>query len=971
MATPAPSWFNDATYLANKLLQLQSSDPSTGWTLAMLNAELAKYNATPYEHFLAQGDKENVSPNAYFNVSEYLKAKAVQMNGISYEGKTDWSEASVLAVMSKYGVSAWDHYLAVGQFEGINPSNALDTGAYFTAKMNLLNSVAYGGRTNWTVSDVQKIFKDAGCSPITDPSPNVAVTAVAADKQVHTSYNPYAPNVPGKTFALTVDVDTVVGTAANDTGTGTSATLQAGDTILDQSTADQDVLNLTLNAVNPAARITNIENINVAWDSFSDAAFNAANVTGSTVTLSSSKVGFLGNATVTNAGANNVVAGSGMVGNLDVSGVKTSTINAGSAKTVTVNGTAETIDSVKVLAGADTTTVTVGNTAVIETVNVTAGAKTSVVTTNAVTATIDATAAAKDAAITVKGTAGNTDVATVKIGNDAAVTTTLTGAEKLTLDVADGKVVTVATAAATADTVEVQGAGAVTVKGTATNLTLDTITKSNTGALTVAISDAAATGTINTAKFGADLITLTAGATPVIVAKTGQSFEVAASAGTSKIEVGVATDTAADALSVKLTSAAYAEVKNTAATDAETLTITAAAAQAASPTVTDLTIADLIAGADNQVIFNGTNDVALTLVTSAKTIDASALTGALTITNTAATVADLTVAGATGKNNVTFDPTALTKGAFVGQSADDTVAFGTILAAATVTAVTGDGKDTVTVDATNITSGAGGAVSIESGAGDDTVNLTSAATTTGTIALQFGDGADTLKLAAGSDVTAANLTITGLEKLVVDANANFTGAQLTGKTLTVEGTTTGAVDTITVTATAATGETINLSGLTGTDSVTTGIKGALLNGAAGKDVLIGTNRTDTIDGKADADQMTGGLGADKFVIDSDGVGTASVADVVTDFSMLALDKVSFGGAKGTALNYAEGSTAVADYAAALAAASAQITGAVQYSAQQVGADTFIFYGTVAAPPTEVVKLAGVALTDIDSSVVVA
>ncbi len=794
---------------------------------------------------------------------------------------------------------------------------------------------------------------------------SVPTTGTAAGTANVTIAGGSTSTTAGQAFTLTTGADVLVGTANNDTITGTSATLQAADTILDQTTTDNDVLNLTLTAQNNAARISGIENINVNWDAFGDAGFDATNVTGATVTLSSAKVGYLGNATVTAAGANTIVAGSGMKGNLTVNGVTASTVDAGVAKTVTVAGSAATTDSVTVTAGAETTTVTVA--ATVETANVTAGAKTTAVTTTAVTATIDATAAAKDAAITVNGTAGNTDVATVKIGNDAAVTTTLTGAEKLTLDVADGKVVTVATVAATADTVEVQGAGAVTVKGTATNLTLDTITKSNTGALTVAISDAAATGTINTAKFGADLITLTAGVAPVIVAKTGQSFEVAASAGTSKIEVGVATDTAADALSVKLTSAAYAEVKNTAATDAETLTITAAAAQAASPTITDLTIADLIAGAGNQVILNGTNDVQLTLVTSAKTIDASALNGELKVSNTANTVADLTIAGATGKNDVTFDPTALTKGAFIGQSADDKVAFGTILAAATVTAVTGGGKDTVTVDATNITSAAGGAVSIESGAGDDTVNLTSVLGTTGTIALQFGDGADTLKLAANSDVTAANLTFTGLEKLVVNTDALFTGAQLTGKTLTVEGTTANAVDTITVTATTATGETIDLSGLTGTDSVSTGIKGALLNGAAGKDVLIGTNRADTIDGKADADQMTGGLGGDTFTIDSDGVATAAVADVVTDFSASAGDKLEFGfaGSSGAGL-YAEGATAVADYAAALAAANTAFAADATaiYNAQQVGSDLYVFYGAAAGNvATEVVKLTGVTLAN--------
>ena len=90
----------------------------------------------------------------------------------------------------------------------------------------------------------------------------------------------------GQSFSLTTGTDAFIGTAGNDTVTGTSATLQAADTILDQTTTDNDVLNLTLTAQNNQARISGIENINVNWDAFGDAGFDATNVTGATVTLS-------------------------------------------------------------------------------------------------------------------------------------------------------------------------------------------------------------------------------------------------------------------------------------------------------------------------------------------------------------------------------------------------------------------------------------------------------------------------------------------------------------------------------------------------------------------------------------------------------------------------------------------------------------------------------------------------------------
>lgn len=82
---------------------------------------------------------------------------------------------------------------------------------------------------------------------------------------------------------LTTSLDTFVGNAGNDTITATTATLVAGDTIIDQSSTDNDTLNLTLTATNPLAKVAGIENINVNWDAFADAGFAAANVSGATI----------------------------------------------------------------------------------------------------------------------------------------------------------------------------------------------------------------------------------------------------------------------------------------------------------------------------------------------------------------------------------------------------------------------------------------------------------------------------------------------------------------------------------------------------------------------------------------------------------------------------------------------------------------------------------------------------------------
>lgn len=698
------------------------------------------------------------------------------------------------------------------------------------------------------------------------------------------------------------------------------------------------MLNLTLSAANGAARVEGIEQINVDWNAFGDATFDATNVTGAAINLTSSKVGYLGNATITAAGANSITAGEGIKNNLTVNGVTGATVNAGAAKTVTVNGTGATTNTATVTAGATTTDVTVNN---VETVTATAGAATTDVTiTGYDSATVDA-GAATDITLTDDAT---TDTATVKVGADATVDTSAGANGKLTLDIADGKTVTLTDIGTD---VTVTGAGNVTLKTSAVDGEKVLNTKTS-GTLTVETDEIGALDLTNVA---ADLVKLTGSVAAAVTVKTGSKVQAAADLGAASFVVGGTATT--DTITVTLSKS---QATSTTFTGIETVNLVAAADQATAPTVTDLTLASLVA-AGNTVNLSGSNDVKVTAL-NAKVLDATNLNGELIVSGTS-TAADVTIAGVQGKNDVTFNAAAL-KAAFIGQSAADKVNFGTLAAAAAATAVTGAGNDTIIANATNLT----GSLSVEAGAGDDVVELTSAITTTGTVVLQFGEGTDTLKLAANADLTKANLTITGLEKIKLDTNATFNADQLSGKTFVVEGTTANAADTITAEGTA-NADSIDLSGLSMTDSVSTGMKGAVVNAGAGNDTVIGTSRNDTINGGAGADTMTGGAGADTFVIDSDGVATAAVADVVTDFSLSAGDKLEFGGAVGSGTNYAEGNAAVADYAAALAAANTLLDGTVKYVAQQVGSDTYVFFGDAVATATEVVKLTGVALTDID------
>ncbi len=158
---------------------------------------------------------------------------------------------------------------------------------------------------------------------------------------------------------LTTGADALSLTSLSETISGTSATYQVDDSIIDSSTTDNDVLNLTLITASPQAVVRGVENINVNWNALNFADFDAKFVSGATITISSIKVGYAGDVVVRNAGANKVVAGDGAKGELDVFGGTAVTVDAGSADKVQVvsSGVAARDLSVHITAGAGTVSV--------------------------------------------------------------------------------------------------------------------------------------------------------------------------------------------------------------------------------------------------------------------------------------------------------------------------------------------------------------------------------------------------------------------------------------------------------------------------------------------------------------------------------------------------------------------------------------------------------------------------------------
>jgi Ca2+-binding RTX toxin-like protein len=182
----------------------------------------------------------------------------------------------------------------------------------------------------------------------------------------------------------------------------------------------------------------------------------------------------------------------------------------------------------------------------------------------------------------------------------------------------------------------------------------------------------------------------------------------------------------------------------------------------------------------------------------------------------------------------------------------------------------------------------------------------------------------------------------------------------------VSGAAGGGTETLAVTA--ASGDSVNLSGLTGLTDLS-----VTLTGAAGAETLTGSSAADRITGGAGADSLTGGGGADVFVFVGLQSGiTAVTADVIGDFG--AGDALSLGLA-GDGTNYVEAAMPEADFAAALAAANAALAplagSATQlYAFEFDGTNGYLFVDTDSdGDADQVIILTGVDNTEISAAAI--
>lgn len=133
-----PSWFDETTYLVNKLHQLQRAGENF-ITVAQVKNAINAAGMTAFDHYKAYGDSEGVNPNVNFNRVEYLEAKAAQLNSTKFQGKSSWDVATTAKVLKDAGYTAAEHFAAWGWQENLNPSNTFDVSSYLADKVNQLH----------------------------------------------------------------------------------------------------------------------------------------------------------------------------------------------------------------------------------------------------------------------------------------------------------------------------------------------------------------------------------------------------------------------------------------------------------------------------------------------------------------------------------------------------------------------------------------------------------------------------------------------------------------------------------------------------------------------------------------------------------------------------------------------------------------------------------------------------------------
>ncbi len=700
-------------------------------------------------------------------------------------------------------------------------------------------------------------------------------------------------------------------------------------------------------------------------------------------------VNYSGTATQT---AGIVVDASGVTGNVTVDGSATITANDSTGNVEidgSVGGAAEDAKASSIIANKAATVAT--NAGLTGAISIEAAKATTVTVNNAAGgATVNAATAAT-AAATIKVIGIDASGAAITTGTGAATTTTIA----VNLDGTTG----------TSDVATVNAAGIIALDVSKTAAAVDT--------LNLTATTAAATYTVAASNGGFTTINAS-GTNAVNVKTTGDLLDkktvsgvneltitTAATAGTLDLTnvvpstIILASDNGNDAITVasganvKVSAATQSGLTLVAATDDATLTLVAGDNTPGSTQSTttlgavdlngtnDFATVSIIAeesrfnassfdADDAAVTITGDENVTLGTTVVAGSIDASALTGILSLTATGVS----SVTSGTGADTITVN----NAGTVVTVNAGNGINTLTITnAGAGSTFLTGTGNDILNLSSVL----ANGAFVVQGGAGNDTYNLTVDAD----VVIADESGTDSIVVSNGiTNLTDnPNFAFSGIETLNVAAlngSLAIDAADLSTKTLTVLGSDTAdivvATGDIVNGANSAVADTIDLSNITVTTAtlkVNAGDKADTVIGSnSGTDFLI-TNFTHLVAG----DVMTGGTGADTITY-SDSEAIDLTLATITGIETLALTNANPASAT---IGQGTGITSVTGYAdatvdtfiiaksttsfATLAADSASVDVAGEYffaDSAVSGTDTLVTYFDEIASEAVTITLVG-------------
>ncbi|MCR5814414.1 MAG: hypothetical protein K6G15_07980 [Desulfovibrio sp.] len=160
-ADVVPAWFDADLYMENKLEQLGDDWNEQSMIQAFNDAGYSGKKGY-YQHFLDWGNKENVSPNKYFDSDFYFQDKLDQLQKEASD--QGWTMESTRQAFEDANLSAWDHYRLYGINEAIDPCDTFSTSKYLEAKLDALHRDDPSG--NWTMDSMIAAFQQAVLNPV-------------------------------------------------------------------------------------------------------------------------------------------------------------------------------------------------------------------------------------------------------------------------------------------------------------------------------------------------------------------------------------------------------------------------------------------------------------------------------------------------------------------------------------------------------------------------------------------------------------------------------------------------------------------------------------------------------------------------------------------------------------------------------------------------------------------------------------